>query len=70
MKPLSPKNLFQLGTGDKTSAILIKNDYGWFERIKRGTYVITEKGGEEKNGYPDLLIFYLNSLRKQEGNFD
>ncbi|PLS09611.1 DUF2161 domain-containing phosphodiesterase [Neobacillus cucumis] len=61
--PLSPKNLIQLGTGDKTSSILVKNYYGWFDRIKRGTYVLSEKGREEIKEYPDLLNFYLCKLK-------
>ncbi|MGG3471448.1 DUF2161 family putative PD-(D/E)XK-type phosphodiesterase [Neobacillus pocheonensis] len=59
--PLSPKNLVQMGTGDKTSSILVKNYYGWFERIKRGTYIISDKGKEEIKEYPDLLNFYLKT---------
>ncbi|MEH7098039.1 DUF2161 domain-containing phosphodiesterase [Neobacillus vireti] len=61
--PLSPKALIQLGTGDKTSSILVKNYYRWFERIKRGTYVLSEKGREEIKEYPDLLNYYLSSLK-------
>jgi hypothetical protein len=60
--PLSPRKLIQLGTGKNTSSILTKNYYGWFERIKRGTYVITEKGKEELNEYPELVNYYLTSL--------
>ncbi|MGM0876910.1 MAG: DUF2161 domain-containing phosphodiesterase [Bacillota bacterium] len=59
---LSPKALVQMGTGDKTSSILTKNFYGWFERIKRGTYVISEKGKQEVKKYPDLLNYYLEKL--------
>ncbi|MEH7419033.1 DUF2161 family putative PD-(D/E)XK-type phosphodiesterase [Neobacillus drentensis] len=68
--PLSPKNLIQLGSGDKTSSILVKNYYGWFERIKRGTYCLTEKGANEIKEFPDLLNFHMTSVRKQEGNPD
>jgi hypothetical protein len=57
--PLSPKALVQMGTGDKTSSILTKNFYGWFNRIKRGTYVISEKGKQEIKEYPDLINYYL-----------
>ncbi|MDR6123464.1 hypothetical protein QFZ87_003061 [Bacillus sp. SLBN-46] len=63
--PLSPKALIQLGTGGKTSSVLIKNYYGWFERIKRGTYVLTEKGEEEIKEFPDLLNFHLKRLQLQ-----
>ncbi|WP_342431678.1 DUF2161 family putative PD-(D/E)XK-type phosphodiesterase [Neobacillus sp. FSL H8-0543] len=60
--PLSPKLLKNMGTGDKTSSILTKNYYGWFERIKRGTYAITEKGQDEIKEYPDLVKYYLDKL--------
>jgi hypothetical protein len=59
---LSPRALIQLGTGAKTSSILTKNYYGWFERIKRGTYVISAKGKQEVREYPDLLNYYLEKL--------
>jgi hypothetical protein len=59
---LSPKVLIQMGTGNKTSSILTQNYYGWFERIKRGTYVISEKGKQEVKEYPDLLNYYLEKL--------
>lgn len=57
--PLSPKALREMGTGNKTSSILTKNFYKWFERIKRGTYIISEKGKQELNEYPDLVSYYL-----------
>ncbi|MBO0961713.1 hypothetical protein J1P26_18575 [Neobacillus sp. MM2021_6] len=60
--PLSPKALIQMGTGHKTSSILTKNYYGWFERIKRGTYVISEKGKQEVKEYSDLIIYYLGII--------
>jgi hypothetical protein len=60
--PLSPKALKELGTGDKTSSILTQNYYGWFERIKRGTYVISEKGKQEVKEYPELLNYYKEKL--------
>ncbi|MEH7484245.1 DUF2161 family putative PD-(D/E)XK-type phosphodiesterase [Neobacillus drentensis] len=60
--PLSPKKLNQLGSGKNTSSVLTKNYYGWFERIKRGIYVITEKGKEEIKEYPELVNYYITSL--------
>lgn len=60
--PLSPKALIQMGAGDKTSSILIQNYYGWFERIKHGIYVISEKGKQEAKEYPELLNYYLDKL--------
>jgi hypothetical protein len=63
---LSPKALVELGTGRKTSSILTKNYYGWFERIKRGTYVISDKGKEEVKEYPELLEYYQMKLHEIE----
>lgn len=60
--PLSPKALRKMGTGDKTSSILTKNYYGWFERIKRGTYMVTEKGKQEIKEFPDLLNYYIEKF--------
>jgi hypothetical protein len=57
--PLSPKALVQIGTGHKTSSILSKNYYGWFERIKRGSYVISQKGKQEVKEYPDQILHMI-----------
>ncbi|PFP30597.1 hypothetical protein COJ96_05140 [Bacillus sp. AFS073361] len=65
--PLSPRMLIQLGTGKNTSSILTKNYYGWFERIKRGTYVITEKGKAELKEYPELVNYYLTRIGDEKG---
>ena len=61
---LSPKVLGQMGTGDKTSSILTKNYYGWFDRVRRGVYVISEKGKQEVKEYPELLQYYIDKLNK------
>lgn len=61
---LSPKALKEKGTGSKTSSILTKNYYGWFERVKRGIYVISEKGKEEVNEYQELSDYYLNQVKE------
>ncbi|MFZ3579468.1 DUF2161 domain-containing phosphodiesterase [Virgibacillus sp. DJP39] len=55
---LSPKKLMEMGTGKKTSSILTKNYYGWFERVKRGVYILSDKGRKEMKEYPDLLSYY------------
>ncbi|WP_456275180.1 DUF2161 domain-containing phosphodiesterase [Bacillus sp. AK128] len=59
---LSPKSLVELGAGHKTSSILTKNYYGWFERIKRGVYMISEKGKEEIKQYPELVNYYADKI--------
>jgi hypothetical protein len=67
MGPLSPKALKDMGAGDKTPSILTKNYYGWFERIKRGTYILTEKGKLEVQEYQDLVKYYLEKLENRDG---
>ena len=66
MGPLSPKALIQMGTGDKTPSILTKNYYGWFERIKRGTYMISDKGKLEVEEFQDLITYYLGKIENDE----
>ncbi|MEC5425782.1 DUF2161 family putative PD-(D/E)XK-type phosphodiesterase [Virgibacillus sp. C22-A2] len=58
----SPKALLEMGTGKKTSSILTKNYYGWFDRVRRGVYVLSEKGKQEVSEYPDLLAYYREKL--------
>ncbi|WP_257349729.1 DUF2161 domain-containing phosphodiesterase [Pseudalkalibacillus decolorationis] len=64
---LSPKDLRQMGTGEKTLSILNKNYYGWFDRIRRGTYSLSEAGISELKEYPELVTYYanLNDLSKK-----
>jgi hypothetical protein len=59
---LAPKDLVRLGTGDKTASILTKNYYGWFDRIKRGTYQISDKGKQELKEFPELVTYYLEKI--------
>lgn len=58
--PLSPKALRQLGTGDKTLSILHKNYYGWYEKIDRGIYAISEKGKKEIKEFPEIVKYFSN----------
>lgn len=67
MGPLSPKALKDIGAGDKIPSILTNNYYGWFERIKRGTYTITEKGKIEVLEYQELVKYYLEKLEIRDG---
>ncbi|WP_343042434.1 DUF2161 domain-containing phosphodiesterase [Ornithinibacillus caprae] len=55
---LSPKALLQMGTGKKTQSILSKNYYGWYVRVRRGIYTISEKGRQEIKEYPKLVAYY------------
>ncbi|WP_280769172.1 DUF2161 domain-containing phosphodiesterase [Salipaludibacillus daqingensis] len=65
---LSPKTLVEMGTGEKTSSILTKNYYGWFERVRRGVYVLSEKGKKETKNYPELLMHYKEKIPENEKN--
>lgn len=60
--PLSPKTLRAMGTGPKTLSILAGNYYGWFERVERGVYRLTVRGGEDLAAYPELADHYRRRL--------
>lgn len=66
--PLTPKKLRSLGTDEKkTTAILSENHYGWFQRIERGVYGITDKGRRSLEEYTELVKYYvdkINSLKE------
>jgi len=56
---LSPKKLKELGADkNKTSRILQDNHYGWFDRVSRGLYALSEKGRVEMDKYNELVEFY------------
>lgn len=61
--PLSPKSLRELGTGEKTQSILSENYYAWFDKIKRGTYQISEKGLSEFNENTRITDVYYKLIR-------
>ena len=52
--PTSPKTLRQLGTGSKTTSILSQNHYGWFQRVERGVYKVTDAGAHEAAEYEEI----------------
>lgn len=61
---LSIKELKRLGTDkEKTSKILQDNHYGWYKRISRGVYILSDKGISESKQYKELLDFY--SIKKE-----
>lgn len=60
--PLSPKRLREIGTGDKTPKILSANYSGWFERVKRGVYMLNEKGLEEYLEYEEVAQIYIDLI--------
>lgn len=51
----SPGQLRALGTGAKTLAILSRNHYGWFSRVRRGVYGLTHRGEQELELYREVF---------------
>ena len=54
--PINPKKLSELGGGEKTQSILSKNFYGWFLKIKRGIYDLTDSGKKAAEEYEKKFI--------------
>lgn len=65
--PQSPKSLRQMGTGEKTLSILNKNYYGWYSKVERGIYTVSEKGKEELKGFPEQVKFFTELISKNSG---
>ncbi len=63
---LSPKKLRELGTGDKTTSIVSKNFYGWFERIRRGVYGLTDAGQKGLEEYKVITKHYQLRIQERE----
>lgn len=56
---LSIKSLKDLGTDNrKTSEILQDNYYGWYKRISRGIYTLSDTGKQELAEYRQLVEYY------------
>lgn len=56
--PMSPAQLKKFGACDNSGTILRSNNYGWFEKISRGVYKLSEKGEKEIEYYPELFAYY------------
>jgi hypothetical protein len=52
--PLSPRELRTLGCASTSGSILLKNYYGWFQRIERGVYQLSEKGRKALEEYSSV----------------
>lgn len=53
--PLSPKVLRDLGASPRTGDILRSNHYGWFQRVNRGLYTISDAGRQALSEYKDIV---------------
>lgn len=67
--PLSPKSLRKMGTGEKTLTILNKNYYGWFDKIQRGIYMISDTGKSELHEFPVFFSHYHEVVRETVGAY-
>jgi hypothetical protein len=56
--PLTTKRLIQLGTCEKTYSILTRNFNGWFEKISKGVYSISQKGKIDIEKFSELAEVY------------
>ena len=52
--PSRPKSLRNLGTGDKTTSILSANHYGWFQRVEKGVYELTDQGNVDSRSFTHI----------------
>ena len=52
--PMKPAELRGHGTGPRTLAILSANHYGWFQRVDRGLYSLTDAGRQALDEYPEV----------------
>lgn len=53
--PSSPRQLKEIVGSEKVSMILQKNYYRWFERVKRGIYILTPAGEQALQDYHHVL---------------
>lgn len=62
--PLAPKTLRQMGTGEKTLSILHQNFYGWFKKVDRGIYTLSEHGKKELKEFPQAVDYYASKTEE------
>ncbi|SEF91900.1 DUF2161 family putative PD-(D/E)XK-type phosphodiesterase [Paenibacillus sp. UNC499MF] len=53
--PLSPRSLRELTGNAKTAALLQRNVYGWFVRVRRGLYGLTRPGEEALDTFAHVI---------------
>ncbi len=64
---LSTRDLRGMGTGDRTTAILSSNFYGWFARVRRGVYCLTVRGREDLVRFAHVAKGFYKKLEKTDG---
>ena len=63
-RPMKPAELRSYDTGKKTTSILSANHYGWFQRVDRGIYQLTDRGKTELANYPEIVARCQQKLRE------
>ncbi len=63
-------NLKKLGCDKNSTSIMYNNFYGWFSKISKGIYTLTEKGENYLNGEEcvDIIEFYRKEAKKNVQN--
>ncbi len=55
---LTTAELRRRGTGERTTALLYQDVYGWFDRVATGTYQLSDRGRQALLTYPELARLY------------
>lgn len=62
--PLSPKEIRARGGDEKCRNIMVSNVFGWFEKLGKALYGITNNGRLGLMEYPELEKYYTEKLEK------
>ena len=65
---LSPAKIRDITGIEKAYTILNMNAYGWFYRVEKGIYGISDKGRKEILEYPELEEYYTKKLLDKKDN--
>lgn len=65
-KEIKPSELNRIMNEKYAGYILSRNYYGWFEKISKGIYGISEKGMEviKQNEYPEAINYYREKAKE------
>lgn len=59
---MTPRQLRDHGTCEKTQSILYNNHYGWFERVGRGIYAIKPTAMGKIQSYAEIVSYYQKKI--------
>jgi hypothetical protein len=66
--PSSPRQIRAYGADERVGTLMLSNPYGWFARIEKGVYTVTEKGRQELSLYPELVSYYSEQVKQLAEN--